>query len=150
MGPHAARRFNAANRARLAEHAQLVFQPIDLVERGSRRRHEGAILRGEQDLEAACHGAAMHVNPVAAVVDRMRGIAAAARKRGQEVTTSSRRGFCRPGDALSETAHVGNLDPGEQARIQAAPGRQFLRFRNPVRLPPANAPASPGASGRRR
>ena len=27
----------------VAEHAQLVFQPVDLVERGFRRRHEGAI-----------------------------------------------------------------------------------------------------------
>ena len=73
------------DRAGLAEDAQLVFQAIDLVERPCRRRHEHPILRRQDNLEAAGHRAAMHADPITALLLWLSGIGSRAWKRSQEL-----------------------------------------------------------------
>ena len=75
------------DRAGLAEDAQLVFQAIDLVERLCRRRHEHPILRRQDNLEPARHRAAMHADPITALLLWLGGIGSRASKRSQELTT---------------------------------------------------------------
>ena len=64
------RAVHAAERARLAEYAELRFEPIRLVQRFARRRGVALVRAVEQDLEPAGHGGAVDAQPMVALFRR--------------------------------------------------------------------------------
>ena len=113
---------HVGDRARLAEHAQLVLEPVDLVQRGSRRRDERGILPRHRDLEAARHGAAMHADPVAGFLVCRETAGAASRQGSEELTTSGRRCF----DAHSRSATRKRRSTKGPSAVRRSRGRRSL------------------------
>jgi hypothetical protein len=96
--------------------------------------------------KGACHGVPMHADPVAALLACRALVAAAARTKGEEVTTSGRRAVCRPGGAFCETAHVADLDAKEKHRSMGREANRAAKRRLPL-IPRGVGPVNPCSRG---